>query len=168
VDLALLQIDTAANAGKPWLLEGSGLPFLDLSFDVIEDGTPVYSYGFPLSPEVPTVDIGIAAIAYPALSPRVTSTVIASNAEVVGGIPSTDRRSRNYVTDKAFKYGNSGCPLIVVETGAAVAAVVRFQPVEIDQGSGSIVWIPSLYGVASSLANVAEELRSMLPVLTTS
>lgn len=50
VDLALLKADFAENATKTWLEGRSEFPHLDAGFEAPEDGTPVYSYGYPLQP----------------------------------------------------------------------------------------------------------------------
>lgn len=67
---------------------------------------------------------------------------------------------QHYILDKALNYGNSGGPIIAVETGYVHALCSRFQPVFVPQihlanaeGKYPAVLIPSLYGVASSLKN---------------
>jgi len=71
-------------------------------------------------------------------------------------------KNRYYVIDKALNYGNSGGPIVVQETGRVVALCSRFQPVKIPQGGDINVSIPSLYGVATSLKNIEEELKTYL------
>lgn len=166
-DLALLQTDFDLNADKEWLTGRTAFPFIPTSVDPADDGTPVYSYGFPLSPRVETVDIGMAVIAAVALAPRATSAIIASSLRQVGGF-NTSGEPSVYVVDKAFNYGNSGGPLVLQETGAAIGVAIEFVPVGIRQGqllTSPTVWVPSLYGVASAVSNVAADLTSMLPAI---
>jgi len=49
VDLALLKADFADNATKTGFEGRSEFPYLDVGFEAPEDGTPVYSYGYPCS-----------------------------------------------------------------------------------------------------------------------
>ena len=63
-----------------------------------------------------------------------------------------------YVLDKALNYGNSGGPILAVDTGCVHALCSRFQPIYVPQQhlagpNGNVPWImmPSLYGVVSAL-----------------
>jgi hypothetical protein len=53
VDLALLKVDLPREPQGTWLEGRTEFPFLELDFDVPEDGTPVYCYGYPL-PKIPS------------------------------------------------------------------------------------------------------------------
>ncbi len=74
----------------------------------------------------------------------------------------TGSEPKVYVLDKALNYGNSGGPIVAAETGKVHAFCSRFQPVAIpqnhiqdQQGNPTMIYIPSLYCVVSSLANPA-------------
>jgi len=121
------------------------------------EGTPVYSFGFPLP------DVEVEHVEQPGLSmylaqtwicPRVTSAIISSRHEHLGPVQ-FEAPPDFYVFDKAFNYRNSGGPVVLQETGKAIAMVVRFQPVQIKQpGVEAWVMIPSLYGIGTSLAKI--------------
>ena len=73
---------------------------------------------------------------------------------------STSNDPQVYVLDKALNYGNSGGPIVAVDTGNVHALCSRFQPMRVRQpnlrdknGKELQVEIPSLYGVVSSLGN---------------
>jgi len=166
VDLALLKFDFAAHAAQQWAKERDGFPFLEVDLDDHQEGTPVYSFGYPL-PET-TVEVredeggavlGIVATDW--ICPRVTSAIVSSRWDVLGPIQ-TPGPSPFYVLDKAFNYGNSGGPIVLEESGKVIAAVVRFQPVKIPQPGGDLrITVPSLYGVASSLKNLEPGFRKL-------
>lgn len=156
-DLALFQFDFAAHSKQEFAKGKDGFDFLEIDLEEQCEGTPVYSFGYPL-PEYETEKLeqkGMSMIVgHSWVCPRVTSAMISSRYEVLGP---TQREGRQptYVLDKAFNYGNSGGPIVLQESGKAIAAVVRFQPVLIDQPGGTLtILIPSLYGIGSSLANV--------------
>lgn len=72
----------------------------------------------------------------------------------------TDADPKVYVLDKALNYGNSGGPIVSVETGHVHALCSRFQPVFVPQpqlrqpdGSMPVIAVPSLYGVVTRLDN---------------
>ena len=79
-----------------------------------------------------------------------------------------------YVLDKALNYGNSGGPVVAVDTGFVHAFCSRFQPVQIPQPhirnadrKPLLVQIPSLYGVVVSLSNarvLAELMSRKVPI----
>jgi serine protease Do len=163
VDLALLKADFGANATKAWAEGRTDFPYVPLSFDIPEDGTPVYGYGFPIQPTIQVVDLGGAIMALGGLRPRTTSAIVASNVEQIGPVQSSGDPSF-IVIDKAWNYGNSGGPLILQETGEAVGVAVRFQPVRIEQSPGVYVVVPSLYGAASAVRNIADSLRASVPI----
>lgn len=152
-DLALLKFDFAAHSRQEALKGKTGFDFLEMDLEEQYEGTPVYSFGYPL-PEYKVERGAGITVGLSWICPRVTSAVISSRYEVLGPL----RRGgppRSYVLDKAFNYGNSGGPIVLQETGKAIAAVVRFQPVVIDQpDQRAEIVIPSLYGIASSLRNI--------------
>jgi hypothetical protein len=92
------------------------------------------------------------------IPPRVTSAIIAATDEQFAPFRS-ETDPKNYVIDKALNYGNSGGPIILENGGRAIAVCTRFQPQQM-KGSGGAV-VPSLYGIASSIANVQSELASL-------
>lgn len=152
-DLAVLKFDFACHSGQEALKGKSGFDFLEMDLDEQYEGTPVYSFGYPL-PEYDVKERAGMAVGLNWICPRVTSAVISSRYEVLGPVQ-RGGPPRCYVLDKAFNYGNSGGPIVLQETGKAIAAVVRFQPVVIDQpDQRAEVVIPSLYGIASSLRNI--------------
>ncbi len=162
-DLALLKADFAANSSKRWASGLTDFPYVPLSFDPVLDGTPVYSYGYPLPPQTEVHAAENVIIATGGLGPRTTSAIIAAGTETFGPVQSPEE-PRFYVTDKAFNYGNSGGPLVLQENGYAIGVVTRFQPVGIKQENAPAVWIPSLYGIASSAANILDRLRVLVPL----
>jgi len=165
VDLALLKFDFAAHANQEWAKGRDCFPFLEVDLDEHEEGTPVYSFGYPL-PETRHQDQEyeggtVLHIATDFICPRVTSAIVSSRWDVLGPIQ-TPGPSPFYVLDKAFNYGNSGGPIVLEESGKVIAAVVRFQTVKIPQPGGDLrITIPSLYGVASSLKNLETGFRKL-------
>ncbi len=160
-DLALLKVDFSRNANKDWLSGREGFPHLTISVRALSEGEPVYSFGYPLSTGG-VVRAGPAGmVGAMELPPRVTSAIVASTLEKTAMVMSSGD-PLYYVLDKALNYGNSGGPVIASETGHVHAFCSRFQPVGIPQhhlldpsGKPLVVYIPSLYGVVSSLANAA-------------
>lgn len=147
-DIALLGVDASRNSEKAWW--SGGFPAIPIADEASSEGDPVYSYGFPLARDVHVVDYGIAAIAWPAVSPRLVSAILAGIDYIVGGDPS-HARPHILVADKAFDYGQSGAPLVATGTGKAIGVVLEFEPTAIDQGDGRELWLPSTFGLASSL-----------------
>jgi serine protease Do len=159
LDFALLKVDFARNSSKAHLRGQTGFPHIVVSTRALEEGEPVYSFGYPL-PEVrivtknPQITIG-----HTGYSPRTTSAIVASTMDRQAMF-STSADPRVYVLDKALNYGNSGGPIVAVDTGHVHALCSRFQPVSIQQphitnkdGQSLSITIPSLYGVVSSLHN---------------
>ena len=145
-----------------------GFPYIEVSSRELEEGEPVYSFGYPLSAAGMLVDTPVVVIGYSSHSPRVTSAIVASTTERTA-VFSSKIGPKVYVLDKALNYGNSGGPIVAVETGKVHAFCSRFQPVKIPQPhlvdkNGELLWIqiPSLYGIVSSLSNpnIFEQLRS--------
>lgn len=161
LDVALLKVDLLGrNANKAFLQnQGGVLDHLTISRRSLEEGEPVYSYGFPLSTsEVQAMGNGVI-MGSSQMSARVTSAIIASTAEYYGPVQTGGPPVR-YVVDKALNYGNSGGPIVATETGHVQAVCVRFQPVVVPQhhikdgaGNSLVIQIPSLYGVVMSLSN---------------
>jgi len=167
-DFALLKVDFDANKNNKCLSGRSDFPHLTVSIRELEEGEPVYSFGYPLSESSLLVSSPGMSIGYLAHSPRVTSAIVASTMEATALVSGPDH-VKVYVLDKALNYGNSGGPIVAVETGHVHALCSRFIPVVIPQshlpdgnGQPTQIVVPSLYGVVSSLANteVIGELRS--------
>lgn len=167
-DFALLKVDFAANANKDYLRNRSGFPYIEVSNRELEEGEPIYAFGYPLSESSLVVNAPGIVIGHAAHSPRVTSAIVASTMESTK-LVSSPNDIKVYVLDKALNYGNSGGPIIATDTGKAHAICSRFQPVRIPQphlkdphGNSPVIMIPSLYGVVSSLSNtrILEQLRS--------
>lgn len=156
-DLAVLKFDFARHSGQEWAKGRDGtFPFLHVDLGDHVEGTPVYSFGYPL-PETKVekkTDGGVSfTVGTDWVCPRTTSAIISSRWEVLGPVQ-TSAPSPFFALDKAFNYGNSGGPIVLQETGKAIGAVVRFQAVGVPQPGGkATVVIPSLYGIASSLRN---------------
>jgi len=159
-DIALLKVDFGKNSTNLLLKGRTEFHYLDIDFGNCLDGTPVYSYGFPL----PKVDIKgdqTALFALEFLCPRVTSAIVSSHYDALGPVTSP-ALPKWYVIDKALNYGNSGGPIILVETGKVIALCARFQPVSIRQKQSISVTVPSLYSIASSLANIKSAIKDII------
>lgn len=156
-DFALIKVDFAKNSDKAWLQGKTEFPYILTSVRDLEEGEPVYSFGYPLSMaksiEMPGTTFGIVEH-----SPRVTSAIVSSTFEKSKMVMSA-ADTKIYVLDKALNYGNSGGPVIAQSTGNVHAICTRFQPMPVRQKhlekNGQEAWIviPSLYGIAVSLAN---------------
>ena len=165
-DLALLKLNFESHKDQELLKEKKGFDFLEVDFAQHYEGTPVYSFGYPL-PKIQVQARQGLVVGLDWICPRVSSAIIASRYEAIGPIM-TSGPPYHYVLDRPFNYGNSGGPIVVQETGKAIAAVVRFQPVQVPQPSGSsvgVVTVPSEYGIASSLRNIENILRQVVPSL---
>jgi serine protease Do len=154
LDIALLKVDLERNKAKEWLKGRSEFPFLMVSTRLLEEGEPVYAFGYPLSEARSFGNDGLT-VGITQLSPRVTSAIVASHQEASGPVV-TASDPPVYVLDKALNYGNSGGPIVAVETGRAHAVCTRFQPMLVPQPritneQPGHVMIPSLYGIVSSL-----------------
>ena len=158
IDLALLKVDFAKNSNKEWLKGHTDFPYVQVSSIELEEGDDVYSFGYPLSSanvqSQPEMVVGSTS-----LCPRVTSAIVSSTMEHTKMVM-TGNDPKTYVLDKALNYGNSGGPILSVETGYVHALCSRFQPVYVPQlhmqdqvGNSPSVMIPSLYGIVSSLGN---------------
>jgi serine protease Do len=153
-DLALFKADFSTNKDQPSLTGLSGFPFIEVSIRALEEGDPVYLFGYPLNASIydelppeafpPGFPVTTSFTLNP-LSTRVTSAIIAS----VEG-------NRIYYVDKALNPGNSGGPAIVPDTGRAFGVCTAFQAMEMDQAGlpwSNIVpsvYVPSLYGVVQN------------------
>ena len=157
-DFALLKVDFEKNKEKQWLEEKENFPHLTISKRQLEVAEPVYSFGYPLSASF-AQNHGHAIIGSTELCPRVTSAIVSSTLEKTKMIMSPND-PKIYVLDKALNYGNSGGPIVSVDTGMVHAYCSRFQPVFVPQpfikdqnGNQLPVMLPSLYGIITSLHN---------------
>lgn len=163
LDFALLKVDFSSNAKRKWLKGREGFPFINVSRRQLEEGEPIYSFGYPLSKAIFEKDeIGIV-IGNSKLSPRTTSAIVSSTTEQTEAIWTPDD-PQNYVLDKALNYGNSGGPIVSTQTGKVHAICSGFQPVYVPQSLHARnekgeqlalppIMMPSLYGIVSSLRN---------------
>jgi serine protease Do len=165
-DLALLRVDFGKNATKAHLVDRSDFSYVPVHLDPVEEGSPAYAFGYPLpiNQPVPTPPGSGMLIGHVGLGPRTTSAIVSSSLERTRMVQ-TGQDAQVYVLDKALNYGNSGGPILLEETGRAFAVCSRFQPVAIPQPNGTAVMIPSLYGVVTSISNIASDLRRQLPSL---
>lgn len=166
VDLALLRFDVA---GTPPLImnHGSGYPALRADLKVAEDGTPVYAYGYPLSTATEPIEqvsnAGMMYGSHVSLTPRATSAIISSRVEQTRP-PGRDQGPEVYVLDRTFNKGNSGGPVVLQESGKVIGVVARRIDARYEQDSTSarsVVRMPSQFGVAVSLANIASDLSRL-------
>jgi S1-C subfamily serine protease len=151
-DFALLKVDLKETS--PWLTQRDRAPFLEVSLRPLDEGEPVYSFGYPLPQSVVVATGPNSFSGGTRYSPRTTSAIVASSAEFLG-VGEAQPECLHYVLDKAMNYGNSGGPVVATATGKVHAFCSRFQPVAVAQphlGASVNVFIPSLYGVATSLA----------------
>lgn len=163
LDFALLKVDFPSNAKRRWLKGKKGFPFINVSRRQLEEGEPIYSFGYPLSNALyEKTEIGIVH-GNSQLSPRITSAIVSSTTEQTEAMW-TPHDPQKYVLDKALNYGNSGGPIVSTQTGNAHALCSRFQPVYVPQPpyarneKGELlalppIMMPSLYGIVSSLRN---------------
>jgi len=157
-DIALLKADFESNPYKS-TFKNEQFPYLEIDFKEKEEGTPVYSYGFPL-PKIDYQDHGEIKVGIHYICPRTTSAIISSKNDIIGNVVS-DGPPVHYVIDKALNYGNSGGPIVVNSNGKVISICVRFQPVNIPQENTTIM-IPSLYGISSSLRNIKSDLEELI------
>lgn len=160
-DLVLLKADWEKNKSKAAFQGKTGFDFLEIDFNVIAEGTPVYAFGYPL-PEFRIQGNEKLTVGFHFFCPRVTSAILSSHYEFIGSMRRESRFPKFYIIDKALNYGNSGGPIIVQETGKVVSVCVRFQPVRIRQDRETTVVVPSLYGIASSLTNIENDLEEII------
>jgi len=159
-DLILLKVDFNKNKNKRGFEGKNGFDFIEIDFNVMPEGTEVYSFGYPL-PEIQILGSQQLMVGFHYFCPRTTSAIISSHYDIIGPLFG-QKFPRYYVIDKALNYGNSGGPIVVQETGKVISVCVRFQPVRIPQKGDVQITIPSLYGVTSSLKNIERELREYI------
>jgi serine protease Do len=141
----------------------------------LSEGEPVYAFGYPLTASQLLVDQPRVVMGHAAYAPRVTSAIVASTMDRTA-VASTPGDPKVYVLDRALNYGNSGGPVVAVQSGRVHALCSRFQAVDIPQvqwnlydklGRPPPIRIPSLYGIVSSLANaniIAELGKRSIPM----
>jgi serine protease Do len=175
-DLALFRASFADHKDLPSLDCLAGFPYIELSISALEDGDPIYIFGYPLneyvldelSPEMMKLFPPGTPATFSAtlLRTRVTSAIIASRDHVL-----VSKGSQSspicYVLDKPINPGNSGGPAISPQTGCAFGFCKGFQSMLIEQRdlpwpTPPKVLVPSLYGVVQSFLNdhIVEMLRS--------
>lgn len=168
LDFALLKVDFGANSNKAWLKGKTEFPYINVASSGLQEGEAVYSFGYPLSSAF-AQSLQHITIATTSLCPRVTSAIVSSTLEKTAMVMS-GADPQVYVLDKPLNYGNSGGPIVAVETGHVHALCSRFQPMWMTQphlkeaeGDPPSICIPSLYGVVSSLRNpqIIELLNSL-------
>jgi serine protease Do len=157
LDFALLKISPVGPSGPT--------PFIEISDRWLEEGEPVYSFGFPL-PEYNMLPFGVANVNL-SLNSRTTSAIISGIEEPF------------YAIDKALTFGNSGGPIVSAETGKVAAFCSKYQQVKIPQPNLILnqttmlnISIPSLYSyvVSISLPVIQAEFAKrgiILPLSTT-
>lgn len=159
-DLVLLKTDFSFHKNKIGFEKKEGFDYLLISFEVIPEGTDIFSFGYPLSKARLDLSNPSAKVGYHFISPRITSAIISSHYEEIGPVTFSGF-PKKYVIDKALNYGNSGGPVVLNENGNVISVCASFQPVMIPQSSGSVM-IPSLYGISTSLKCVESDLRSII------
>jgi hypothetical protein len=152
-DFALLK--TEAAYGWPRLADGK-CPYLEVSTRTLEEGEPVYSFGYPLGEGlVLTNNGGVTGMSNNTYRPRITSAIVSAVVFEYRNHPPAPREC-HYVLDKSLNYGNSGGPIVAAETGKVHAFCSRFQPLVVKQkhlpGEPEVV-MPSLYSVVTRLSN---------------
>ncbi len=155
-DISLLKTDFLKNNTRELFKEREDFPYLEPDFNNYMEGTPVYSYGFPLPETFIRGNFGFVNI-----NTRVTSAVISSTKEKVKAFRSPSD-AKFYSIDNSLIYGNSGGPVILQESGKVIGLCVRFQPVPIIQNhlqGKPQIFIPTSYAIVSSLSNVKDYLQ---------
>ena len=178
LDVALMKFDIADQTDES--MRGKvAFPYVEITVRPVEDGEPVYAFGYPLprSKAVSANDLPAAitpeleaelssncpqifksnAVAMVSPTARTTSAIVAHRQIDRELYVSPSEWRVRYFIDKALNYGNSGGPIIEIETGKAFAVCIEFQPTSVDQphlpGEPHIL-MPSLYTEASSLSNM--------------
>ncbi len=173
LDFALLKVDFEKNSGDPNWGNQSAFPYIAPSTRELDEGEPVYAFGYPLSSST-MKDSGNMVMGFTRFRPRTTSAIVAST-RVEAGMTMTPWDPTWYTLDKALNYGNSGGPIVATSTGKAHAFCSQFQPVAIPQnhmrnvdGEATTIFIPSLYGIVASLSDprIVSVLRSNSIVLS--
>ncbi len=159
-DIAILQVDFQTNSRKDWLTGADAFPYIPISVRLLDEGEPVYSFGYPLSSAGIIANGHAGTFGSFAHCPRVTSAIVSSTLER-SSLAMSAGDQQVYVLDKALNFGNSGGPIVAAETGNAHAVCSGFQPVRMPQPhlvpplppDRPFVVVPSLYGVVTGLAN---------------
>jgi serine protease Do len=178
-DFALFKLDPSSPLFDFYLKSNNvqnplgNMDYLHVSTRCLQDGEPVYPYGYPLPissavMQIPDPDGGRPAmVRVEKRNPRTTSAIIA--AKELAYLPnSTETVVGSYIIDKALNFGNRGGPVVSAETGNAFAFCHGFQVMPMtqmhlspDQSIPIYVNVPSLYGTVHSLGHpaICDELR---------
>jgi serine protease Do len=178
-DIALLKFDFADHAAQKWLAGRDTFPYIEISTKIIEEGAPVYAFGFPNAMYFVTEGKNLPN----QLPPRLVDELRAENPQAfdwdaVGMVPAESRVTSailaaqdfreylpfsgayppiKYVIDKALNFGNSGGPIIATESGKVFAVCSGFRDMYMPQrhlgDDAPPVAVPPLYGYVESLSN---------------
>jgi serine protease Do len=173
-DFALFKLEPAPAALVPLLGNyvppplGS-IPCLQISTRVLDDGEPVYSFGYPLPM---TFDVIPSIVHVEKRNPRTTSAVVAGRDEMFGPNGQGTFVS-DFVIDKALNFGNSGGPVVSTETGRVFAFCKGFQTMAmpqprltIDSATGALRLVaPNRNPPDQPLPITVPSLYSMVPFL---
>jgi serine protease Do len=98
LDFALVKIDFQANSNKEWLKNSNGFPYIEVSSRTLDEGEPVYAFGYPL-PAAEFYDSETIVVGLTSYSPRTTSAIVAALLDRSGPVTSSSD-PQVYVLDK--------------------------------------------------------------------
>ncbi len=161
-DIALLKADLNLNQkrfekAKNQFLNGKEeFPHLLLDFNQHLEGTPVYTYGFPL-PTINMIEQSQIRVSFEVLCPRVTSAIISSQHDFIRPIRSNEDPKR-YTIDKTLLPGNSGGPAILSENGSVFGVCIASQLYSLQRMNNQEIQLPTNYGFIVSIDNIKDYL----------
>ena len=161
-DIALLKADLNLNQkrfekAKNQFLNGKEeFPHLIPDFNQYFEGTPIYTFGFPL-PKVKIIEQNHITVGLEALCPRVTSAIISSIYDYIRPIRSKED-TKIYTIDKPLHPGNSGGPAILSENGKVFGVCVASQLFSLQKLNIHEIQLPANYGFVVSLENIKDYL----------
>lgn len=159
LDIALLKADLDLNqqrfknAHNKFLNGRNEFPYLEIDFEHQIEGTPIYTYGFPLSKVS-----GNERIKFDIFCPRVISAIVSSQYNYFKPTR-TAADPKIYTIDKLLYPGNSGSPAVLSDSGKVFAVCVAFQPFSIQKINNTTITLPSAFGFVSSLSNIKNLLK---------